>query len=401
MPQTQMLLRHIGLKPNQYSPLSKLKLACTIGDVEAVKTLLLLCDDPLATGAFGDWHRGIPAIHECIIHAQPACLEAFVATGNLEVLEQVHCGLTPLELAIENIVEENYCCTVCGSKILECVKILIDAGADIGPVQVWNWEYDFDLELESMLEDAWSLRFSRLTHHKFPLPARTYAAETLRLGYQIASKSGSGALPPVWEEHVMPFLVDRTSRPMAYASDLEAKLAHRKNEVAIKKATRNTIVKDASLRAAILDGSLTDETVRAAVVRRLRLSADSAAELKTIYRHCIKAELLSVAEAFQESRVWSDVVEVIKVENVGADCRGFEPGLVCAATVKTACGSIYKLRTTKKCYRLSAFPDLRSGYLVCPAPWDGKAPPPPPPFAALAAYSNATSRIPKKRRRRS
>ena len=63
MPQTQILLRHIGLKPNQYSPLSKLKLACTIGDVEAVTTLLLLCDDPLATGAIGDWHHGIPAIH--------------------------------------------------------------------------------------------------------------------------------------------------------------------------------------------------------------------------------------------------------------------------------------------------------------------------------------------------
>ena len=110
--------------------------------------------------------------------------------------------------------------------------------------------------------------------------------------------------------------------------------------------------------------------------------------------------MLSVREAFKESPVWSDVVEVISIRDVGSNC-GFEPGLVCAATVKTACGSIYQLRTTKKCYRLAAYPDLRSAYLLYPAPWDGKAPPPPPPFAALAAYSNAPSRIPKKRRRRS
>ena len=46
-----MLLKHIGLKPGQYSPLSKLKLACTIGDVEAVNKLLASGTDPLATGA--------------------------------------------------------------------------------------------------------------------------------------------------------------------------------------------------------------------------------------------------------------------------------------------------------------------------------------------------------------
>merc|ERR1712176_810403 len=191
-----------------------------------------------------------------------------------------------------------------------------------------------------------------------------------------------------WEEHVMPFLVARTSRPMAYASDLEAKLAHRKNEVAIKRATRDTIVKDASLRAAMLDGSLTIRTVREAVVARLRLSADSAAELKTKYRDCIKAEFLSVGEAFQDSQVWPDVVEVMGVHDIGCS-EGFEPGLVCQALVKTSCGEIYQLRTTKKSYRLAAFPHLQRDCLV----WCKEA--------ERRRRSNAPSRIPKKRRRRS
>ena len=92
----KMLLKHIGLKPGQYSPLSKLKLACTIGDVEAVNKLLASGTDPLATGAPIDWHHDTPAIHHCIIHAQPACLEALLATGNLELLEQAtFTGVTP------------------------------------------------------------------------------------------------------------------------------------------------------------------------------------------------------------------------------------------------------------------------------------------------------------------
>ena len=40
------------------------------------------------------------------------------------------------------------------------------------------------------------------------ISARYAAAELLRLGYQI----GSGVLVPVWAEHVIPFLVSRTSR---------------------------------------------------------------------------------------------------------------------------------------------------------------------------------------------
>ena len=115
------------------------------------------------------------------------------------------------------------------------------------------------------------------------------------------------------------------------------------------------------------------------MVARLNLSADTAAQLKTMYRDCIKAEMLSVREAFQECRVWSDVVEVISVDDVGST-RGFEPGLVCQAVVKTANGSIYRLRTTKKCHRLSVFPGLREPLLlrIGPdwhvAPWDGHVP---------------------------
>ena len=59
-----------------------------------------------------------------------------------------------------------------------------------------------------MLEAAARLRYSPATHGRFPRPARYAAAEFLRLGYQI----GSGVLVPVWAEHVIPFLVSRTSR---------------------------------------------------------------------------------------------------------------------------------------------------------------------------------------------
>ena len=195
--------------------------------------------------------------------------------------------------------------------------------------------------------------------------------------------------------------------PALYASDLEALLAHRNAVVKIKGATRDTIVKDASLRAAMLDGSLTVRTVREAVVKRCRLSGKTAAELKTKYRDCIKAEMLSVQEAFQDSRVWPDVVEVIKVEDVGAT-RGFEPGLVCQALVKTSCGSIYQLRTSKKSYRLAAFPHLRSDFCLRLAPWSGQVPWDAKPtrrvaeaLAALDEGKRRRSHVPTKRRRRS
>ena len=63
-------------------------------------------------------------------------------------------------------------------------------------------------DLLRMLEAAARLRCSPATHGRFPRPARYAAAELLRLGYQV----GSGVLVPVWAEHVIPFLVSRTSR---------------------------------------------------------------------------------------------------------------------------------------------------------------------------------------------
>jgi hypothetical protein len=63
-------------------------------------------------------------------------------------------------------------------------------------------------DLLRMLEAAARLRYSPATHGRFPRPARYAAAELLRLGYQV----GSGVLVPVWAEHVIPFLVSRTSR---------------------------------------------------------------------------------------------------------------------------------------------------------------------------------------------
>ena len=66
-------------------------------------------------------------------------------------------------------------------------------------------------DLLRMLEAAARLRYSPATHGRFPRPARYAAAELLRLGYQI----GSGVLVPVWAEHVIPFLVSRTSRGAA------------------------------------------------------------------------------------------------------------------------------------------------------------------------------------------
>ena len=60
--------------------------------------------------------------------------------------------------------------------------------------------------------------------------------------------------------------------------------------------------------------------------------------------------------------------------------KRFEPGLVCQAVVKTSCGSTYRLRTTKKCHRLSLFPGLREPLLLRIGsdwhvpPWDGRVP---------------------------
>jgi len=65
-----------------------------------------------------------------------------------------------------------------------------------------------NVDLMRMLEDARRLRYSPKTHLRFPRPARYVAAELLRLCYQIES----GVLADVWAEHVIPFLVCRTTK---------------------------------------------------------------------------------------------------------------------------------------------------------------------------------------------
>jgi len=112
---------------------------------------------------------------------------------------------------------------------LNCVRLLLEAGASLDAVEGPNDPYQIkyysgpetlhhdafeyarqigNADLVRMLDAAARLRYSPSTHRKFPPPARYAAAELLRLGYQI----GSGVLVPAWAEHVIPFLVSRTSR---------------------------------------------------------------------------------------------------------------------------------------------------------------------------------------------
>ena len=111
---------------------------------------------------------------------------------------------------------------------MECVRLLLKAGASletvVSPIPVsydggrtyQNDVYDpfeyarqsGNADLVRMLEDARRLRYSPKTHHRFPRPARYAAAELLRLCYQIED----GVLADVWAEHVIPFLVCRTTK---------------------------------------------------------------------------------------------------------------------------------------------------------------------------------------------
>ena len=91
-----------------------------------------------------------------------------------------------------------------------CLSRTVDNDTTIG----WDvFDYARELgnrDIVNVLEEAARLRYSRKTHRKHPRPARYAAAELLRLGYQV----GSCALVPIWADHVLPFLVTRTSRPL-------------------------------------------------------------------------------------------------------------------------------------------------------------------------------------------
>ena len=195
------------------------------------------------------------AIHECSLFARADCLRALVATGNLAQLDQVTYArqrrvndfaldFTPLMLLLRDAVIGShpplgYRYRHPPGDVLACVRILINAGASFDHKatrdddyfrHVMNaclsrtvdnnttigWDvFDYARELGNrdivnVLEEAARLRYSRKTHRKHPRPARYAAAELLRLGYQV----GSGALVPVWSDHVLPLLVTRTSRPL-------------------------------------------------------------------------------------------------------------------------------------------------------------------------------------------
>ena len=195
------------------------------------------------------------AIHECSLFARADCLRALVATGNLAQLDQVTYApqrrvndfaldFTPLMLLLRDAVIGShpplgYRYRHPPGDVLACVRILINAGASfdykatrdddylrhvlnaclsrtVDNNTTIGWDvFDYARELGNrdivnVLEEAARLRYSRKTHRKHPRPARYAAAELLRLGYQV----GSGALVPVWSDHVLPLLVTRTSKPL-------------------------------------------------------------------------------------------------------------------------------------------------------------------------------------------
>ena len=195
------------------------------------------------------------AIHDCSLFARADCLRALVATGNLAQLDQAtytskprsygySMDLTPLMILFRDAVVALHPPLVYRYRhppgdVLACVRILINAGASfdykatrddnyirhvmnaclsrtVDNNTTIGWDvFDYARELGNrdivnVLEEAARLRYSRKTHRKHPRPARYAAAELLRLGYQV----GSGALVPVWSDHVLPLLVTRTSRPL-------------------------------------------------------------------------------------------------------------------------------------------------------------------------------------------
>ena len=186
-----------------------------------------------------------------------------------------------------------------------------------------------NVDLIRMLEDARCLRYSPKTHHRFPRPARYAAAELLRLCYQIEA----GVLADVWAEHVMPFLVCRTTRGTVpslprhvlfidaisdsqlvamfdsdYKEHAMRELRRRSDEMRafyslsesdVLAATADAIRYDAELRTAAIDGSLTLRMTRAVVIDRLKLGEVGMRLLKKNYKECMKAAMFEVAAPLQ------------------------------------------------------------------------------------------------------
>ena len=242
-----------------------LAVACYWNRPDVVKRLLAegaSLSERTPTGReFGGRLQGYSPIDICCHFTHAECLKHLLATGNFDQLDQTgpepH-GETPL-LKLCQLASDTYL-TFSRSDLpvadqpggirhrrlraMICIRMLLAAGASLEPelmLLAGPSPYELteiscnaldlarllgNVALTRLLDDETRLRYSMRTHTRFPRPARYAAAELLRLCYQIESGRYSGVLAPVWIEHVLPFLVSRTSRgalpPMdPYSSFLE------------------------------------------------------------------------------------------------------------------------------------------------------------------------------------
>ena len=206
-----------------------LLVACYDGRVADVRALLASGADPRAAPSRVPSPRSDSCIFSCVHFGYANVLEVLLATGQYELVRQVQtsfnpCYVPPLIYLLYYWAKPDHPqLKRPGSDPLECVRLLLEAGASVDAIEAQRhpltkemvrhdaFEYARQIgnaDLLRMLEAAARLRYSPATHGRFPRPARYAAAELLRLGYQV----GSGVLVPVWAEHVIPFLVSRTSR---------------------------------------------------------------------------------------------------------------------------------------------------------------------------------------------
>ena len=229
-----------------------LAVACYHNRVDEVKQLLADGADPLAVGPDGGIPPGLinrmPAIFQCVRFGYAECLKALL-TVQIELAESKSVyamrHLSPLLYLLfymalprprQPVFGRPWYFEQPGSDPLECVRLLLDAGVSLETVRVTidlsvsggreviHDPFDYarrsgNADVVRMLEDARRLRYSPKAHHRFPRPARYAAAELLRLCYQIEA----GVLADVWAEHVIPFLVCRTTRDALFIDALSDK----------------------------------------------------------------------------------------------------------------------------------------------------------------------------------
>jgi len=209
-----------------------LAVACYHNRVDEVKRLLASGADPLEESKNSVTAAQYRPLFLCIHYGYAACVKVLLTVRP----ELVDSGATlameankipPLLYLLQQMGNERdyirHPLEWPGSDPLGCVRLLLDAGASLQPVVQGGWGCTYThligqyalwsrekwrKALVRMIGGAARLRYSTKTHRDFPRPARYAAAELLRLGYQIES----GVLTPVWAEHVLPFLVTRTSR---------------------------------------------------------------------------------------------------------------------------------------------------------------------------------------------